>query len=175
VYKEFKIVNGVRFPSRTEEINLATGDVLSGMELESITANTLSDPAIFAAPEVHPTGITAVVLDMLHAADHAGTEEMMTLYSSFRMTPEGKQADVVYDMNWLGFELLKVDNYDHALAVFQQVIAENPKSPNAYSSLAEAYLQQGDKAKAAAAYEKAIELGSTSEDVKRKLERLRSE
>ncbi|HEX3569311.1 MAG TPA: tetratricopeptide repeat protein [Acidobacteriaceae bacterium] len=175
IYKEFKTVNGVRFPSRTEEINPATGDVLNGMELESITANTLSDPAIFSAPPVHPTGITAVVLDMLHTADTASADDMMKLYSSFRATPEGKQADVVYDMNWLGFELLKVDKYDHARAVFRQIIAQNPTSADAYSSLGEAYLQQGDIANAIAAYQKALDLGSKSEDVKRKLARLRSQ
>jgi hypothetical protein len=175
IYKAFKVVDGVRFPSRTEEINPATGDVLNGMELESITANTLSDPAIFSAPAVHPTGITAVVLDMLHTADNASADEMMKLYSTFRATPEGKQADVVYDMNWLGFELLKVDKYDHARAVFRQVIAENPASADAYSSLGEAYLQQGDKTNAIAAYQKALDFGSKSEDVKRKLARLRSQ
>jgi hypothetical protein len=175
IYKEFKTVNGVRFPSRTEEINPATGDVLNGMELESITANTLSDPAIFSPPAVHPTSITAVVLDMLHTADNASPDEMMKLYSTFRATPEGKQADVVYDMNWLGFELLKVDKYDHARAVFRQVIAENPASADAYSSLGEAYLQQGDKTNAIAAYQKALDLGSKSEDIRRKLARLRSQ
>jgi len=175
IYKAFKTVNGVRFPSRTEEINLATGDVLDGMELQSISANTLSDPAIFSPPAVHPTGITAVVLDMLHAADRASAADMMKLYSAFRTTPEGKQADVVYDMNWLGFELLKVDKYDHARAVFNQIIAEKPTSPDAYSSLGEAYLQQGDKANAIAAYQKAVDLGAKSEDVLRKLTRLRSQ
>ena len=175
IYKAFQTVNGVRFPSRTEEINLATGDVLDGMELESISANTLRDPAIFSAPEVHPVGITAVVLEMLHAADHTNADQMMKLYTSFRATPEGTQADVVYDMNWLGFELLKVDKYDHARAVFNQVIAENPKSPDAYTSLGEAYLQQGDTAHAIAAYQKAVDLGSKSDDVKRKLERLHSQ
>ena len=175
VFKEFKTVNGVRFPSRTEEINPATGDVLSGMELESITANTLHDPAIFSAPKVRPTGITAVVLEMLHAADQASADGMMKRYATFRATPEGRQAEVVYDMNWLGFELLKVDKYDHARAVFQQVIAENPASPDAYTSLGEAYLQQGDKASAIAAYQKAVDLGSKNEDVRRKLERLHSQ
>jgi tetratricopeptide (TPR) repeat protein len=175
IYKEFKTVNGVRLPSRTEEINPATGDVLNGMELESITANTLSDPAIFSPPAVHPTGITAVVLDMLHTADNASADEMMKLYSTFRATPQGKQADVVYDMNWLGFELLKVDKYDHARAVFRQVIAENPRSADAYSSLGEAFLQQGDIANAIAAYQKALDLGSKSEDIRRKLARLRSQ
>lgn len=175
VFREFKTVNGVRFPSRTEEINLATGDVLSGFALDSISANTLREPAIFAAPVVHPAGITIVVLDMLHAADRVSPEEMMKLYSTFRATAEGRQADVVYDMNWLGFELLKVDKYGHAGAVFQQIIAENPNSSDAYAALGEMYLQQGEIAHAIGAYQKAVDFGSASDDVKRKLQRLRGQ
>ena len=175
IYKAFKMVNGVRFPSRSEEIDLATGDVLDGMELETISANTLSDPAIFAAPDVHPTGITAVVLNMLQTANQQPPQKMMKLYSDFRATLDGKQADVVYDMNWLGFELLKVDKYDHALAVFHQVISENPSSAEAHESLGEAYLQQGDKPNAITAFQKAIDLGLKSDDVQKKLARLRSQ
>ena len=78
-------------------------------------------------------------------------------------------------MNWLGFELLKVDKYDHALAVFHQVIAENPTSSEAEESLAEAYLQQGDKANAIAAFQKAFDLGLKNEDARKKLARLRSQ
>jgi hypothetical protein len=32
-----------------------------------------------------------------------------------RATDEGRQTDVTYDMSWLGYELPKVDKYDHAL------------------------------------------------------------
>lgn len=174
IYRQFKTVNGVRFPSRTEEINPATGEVLEGMELQSIIANTLSDPAIFSPPAVNPVGSTAVVLQMLHAADQAGPDQMMQRYTEFRATPEGKGADVVYDMNWLGFELLKVDKYDHALAVFRQMIRENPALPDAYEALGEACLQQGDTPGAIAAFQRALDLGSKSDEVRARLARLRS-
>jgi cytochrome c-type biogenesis protein CcmH/NrfG len=70
---------------------------------------------------------------------------------------------------------LKVDKYDHALAVFRQVIAENPQSASAYQSLGEAYLQQGDKQRAIDAFQTALDLGLKSEDTQRKLARLRSQ
>ena len=165
-------MNRVRFPSRTEEIDLATGELLSGLEASSITVNTLNDQAIFVAPEVHQAGITAVVLTMLHLAELANAETMMEVYSTFRSGAEGRQADTTYDMNWLGFELLKVDKYEHARAVFKQVIAENPQSPDAYASLGEAYLQEGDRENAAAAFANAINLGSTDAGLKRKLQDL---
>ena len=40
VYKQFKVVDGVRLPSRSEEVNLKTGEVVGGGEWTSITANT---------------------------------------------------------------------------------------------------------------------------------------
>jgi len=58
VHKEFKNVNGVRLPSRSEEINLVTGEVIDGGEWTSIAGNTLGDTKIFLPPQVHPTGIT---------------------------------------------------------------------------------------------------------------------
>jgi tetratricopeptide (TPR) repeat protein len=173
VYKEFKVVEGVRLPSRSEEVNLRTGEVLGGGEWTSITANTLHDPKIFEPPSVHPTGITAIVLEMLQSAADATPAEMISAYSKFRATDEGRRADVTYDMNWLGYELLKVDKYDHALAVFHQIIAENPSSAEAYANLGEAYLQQHEKTKAISAFQRAVDLGLTGDDVTSKLAALR--
>jgi tetratricopeptide (TPR) repeat protein len=159
IYTKSLEVNGVRLLSREEEVNFATGDVIDGAEWTSIEANTLDDPAIFRAPEVHPTGITAVVLKMLQQAGHDTPETMMATYASFRKSAEGKDADVVYDMNWLGYELLKVDQYSNALPVFLQIVQEQPRSADAYENLGDAYLQKKDKKRAVAAFEEA-EAGS---------------
>lgn len=169
IHREFKTVNGVRLPSRSEEVNLTTGEVLGGGEWTSMEANTLDNPKIFAPPTVHPTGITAVVLQMLKAADTTSPQQTMSLYTAYRGTSAGKADDVTYDMNWLGYELLKVDKYDYAFPIFNQIIVENPTSPEAYENLAEAYLQQHDNPNAIAAFQKSIDLGSKSEDARRKL------
>jgi hypothetical protein len=173
VHKAFTWVDGVRLPSRSEEVNLATGEILGGGEYTSIEANTLASPGIFAAPAVNPAGITGVVLKMLQRADTDTAPQMMMVYSDFRATAEGRTADVAYDMNWLGFELLKVDKYQHAFAVLRQLTLENPASATAFASLGEAYLQRGDQPDAIAAFERAIDLGSTSQEVNDKLARLR--
>ncbi|HVN94176.1 MAG TPA: tetratricopeptide repeat protein [Terracidiphilus sp.] len=172
VMRETTLVNGVRIPSRVEEINLQTGDVLGGAEWTSIVANSVTDAKIFEAPEVHPQGITAVVLKMLSASQHdASTAQMMEIYKEYRRTA-GKNEDVSYDMNWLAYELLKVDKYGQAETVFRQIIAENPNSARAYENLAELYLQKNDSAQAKEALQHAIALGSTDPDSKKKLERL---
>ena len=52
---------------------------------------------------------------------------------------------------------------------FNQIISENPTSPEAYENLGEAYLQQHDNPNALAAFQRSIDLGSKSEDARRKL------
>jgi hypothetical protein len=169
VHKEFKSINGVRLPSRSEEINLATGEVIDGGEWTSIEANTLEDAKIFVPPAVHPTGATAVVLQMLKSSEDSTSQQVMSEYFSFRKTDEGRHVDVIYDMNWLSYELLKVDKYDHALAVFHQIVIENPRSAEAYNNLGEAYLQEDDKKNAISAFQHAVDLGLKDDDVRRKL------
>jgi tetratricopeptide (TPR) repeat protein len=172
VSKEFKTVNGVKLISREEEVNAKTGDVIDGAEWTSIEANTINDRKIFEAPEVHPTGITAVVLQMLAQAQDTTPAQMMEIYTTFRASSEGRNADVIYDMNWLGFELLKVDKYDYALPVLSRMTKENPQSGSAYASLGEAYLQMRDEAKAREALQQAVNLGFKDEDVLKKLSRV---
>ena len=174
VSKEFKTVNGVKLISREEEVNAKTGDVIDGTEWTSIEANTIDDRKIFEAPEVHPAGITAVVLQMLARAQDSTPAQMMEIYTKFRSSDEGRAADVVYDMNWLGFELLKVDRYDYALPVLSQMTKENPQSGSAYASLGEAYLQMKDESKALEAFQQAVNLGLKDEDVLKKLGRLQN-
>jgi tetratricopeptide (TPR) repeat protein len=172
----YKTVKGVKLISREDEVNPKTGDVIAGGEWTSIEANTVDDRKVFEAPTVHPVGITAVVLEMLARAQDQTVptpKRMMEIYTRFRNSDEGRSADVTYDMNWLGFELLKVDKYDYALPVLKQMIDENPTSGTAFASLGEAYLQMKDDTKATEAFQRAVDLGLKDEDVDRKLTRLR--
>lgn len=173
IYTKSLDVNGVRLLSREEEVNAATGEVIDGADWTTIEANTLNDPRIFEAPEVHPTGITKVVLSMLKQAGHDSPKAMMGTYEHFRRSDDGKRADVRYDMNWLGYELLKVDAYSYALPVFLQIVKEQPQSADAYENLGEAYLQKKDDAKAVWAFQKSLDLGNKDESLLRKIARLK--
>ena len=148
--------------------------MIDGAEWTSIEANTIDDRKIFEAPVVHPAGITAVVLQMLARAQDSTPAQMTEIYTRYRASAEGRNVDVVYDMNWLGFELLKVDRYDYALPVLSQMIKENPQSGSAYASLGEAYLQMKDEPKALEAFQQAVNLGLKDEDVLKKLSRLQN-
>ena len=64
-------------------------------------------------------------------------------------------------LNTLGYQLLNEKKNADAVGVFEEVVARNSQSANAYDSLADGYMAAGDKAKAKAASEKALQLAES--------------
>jgi len=60
------------------------------------------------------------------------------------------------DLNNYGYQLLQNKKIDKAIIIFSKNVKQNPKSWNAYDSLAEAYLEKGDKKNAKKNYKLAI-------------------
>ena len=74
-----------------------------------------------------------------------------------------KESKDTYDfseklMNRVGYDLLNNNNVTEAIAIFQWNIEQNPGSANAFDSLGEAYLKDGQNNKALINYQKALEL-----------------
>jgi CubicO group peptidase (beta-lactamase class C family) len=61
-------------------------------------------------------------------------------------------------LNWLGYDLLGAGKVKEALEIFKLNVEAYPQSANAYDSLAEAYMRNGDKESAVKNYEKSLEL-----------------
>ena len=62
------------------------------------------------------------------------------------------------ELNSLGYRLVRRKKFAEAIRIFQLNIEAYPQSSNAYDSLAEGYMDEGDKALAIANYQKAIQL-----------------
>jgi tetratricopeptide (TPR) repeat protein len=75
-------------------------------------------------------------------------------------------------LNALGYELLGNDQIEEAIVVFKYAVSEYPESANAYDSLAEAYMKNGDNELALENYQKSLELNPDNENAKRMLEQL---
>ncbi|MDQ5928620.1 MAG: hypothetical protein QG594_394, partial [Bacteroidota bacterium] len=71
------------------------------------------------------------------------------------------------DMNRVGYLLLTAGKKKEAIEIFKINVAAYPKSGNAYDSLGEAYLADGDKKLAIENYSKSIELDPTNENGKK--------
>ncbi len=76
------------------------------------------------------------------------------------------------EVNAWGYELLGAGRIDEAIPVFQRNVDDFPNSWNVYDSLAEAYMEAGDDARAIAFYEKSLEINPGNTNGKRMLERL---
>jgi len=72
-----------------------------------------------------------------------------------------------HELNSLGYKLLGKKDNENAIDAFKMNIILYPESNNAYDSLAEAYLKNGDSLQAFNNYQKALELYSENERAKK--------
>ncbi|WP_055445325.1 tetratricopeptide repeat protein [Lacinutrix himadriensis] len=71
------------------------------------------------------------------------------------------------EFNTLGYALLRDEEYQNAIDVFQMNVALNPESDNAYDSLADAYLRSGDSLQAFNNYKKALTFNNRNKTANR--------
>lgn len=76
-------------------------------------------------------------------------------------------------MNMIGYELLRNKRYADAIAVFKQNTVDYPASANVWDSLAEGYMENGDKAQAIANYEKTLRMKPDNPNAVEMLKKLR--
>lgn len=76
------------------------------------------------------------------------------------------------EMNSVGYELLKSGKKKEAIEIFKIITEVLPKSGNAFDSLGEAYLADGNKKLAIANYSKSVALDPTNEDGKKILQEI---
>jgi CubicO group peptidase (beta-lactamase class C family) len=77
------------------------------------------------------------------------------------------------NMNTLGYVLLGMKRLDDAIAFFTQNTEDYPQSWNVWDSLAEAWMDKGDKEQAIKDYEKSLQLNPDNKNGAEKLKKLR--
>ncbi|HKW56600.1 MAG TPA: cytochrome P460 family protein [Candidatus Acidoferrum sp.] len=109
-------------------------------------------------PSVHLTMGMARLEDLISTQ---GWERTEPAYEELKK--EDPSAEILKEQpkNLLGYRLMNAGKYQDAIGVLQTVVKEFPASPNAYDSLADAYLAAGDKKQATALSEKALDLLAT--------------
>ena len=76
------------------------------------------------------------------------------------------------ELDTLGYHLLHIGQFKDAVRIFQLNVETYPQSGNAYDSLAEAYMDNGDKAQAIANYRMSLQLKPSNRNAARMLRRL---
>jgi tetratricopeptide (TPR) repeat protein len=129
-----------------------------GREEKFVKSNFVSDPSkvLGYLQENDPFNnlLNKVAADIVL---ERGIYEFRKLYLEVkRAEPKALVAQEAF-LNSLGYQLLLSDR-KKAIDIFELTVEAYPKSPNAYDSLAEAYLADGRKPQALKYYEKALEV-----------------
>ena len=77
-------------------------------------------------------------------------------------------------INQLGYVLIGMKRIDDAILIFTQNTVDHPQSWNVWDSLAEAYMDKGDKEKAIADYERSLRLNPGNTNGAEQLKKLKS-
>lgn len=76
------------------------------------------------------------------------------------------------ELNALGYQLIQAHKLTQAIRIFQLNIEAYPQSGNTWDSLAEAYMDDGDKAQAIAYYQKSLEINPRNANAVKMLHKL---
>ena len=76
------------------------------------------------------------------------------------------------ELNTLGYQLIKTSKLKEAIRIFQLNVEAYPQSSNVYDSLAEAYMDDGNKPLAIANYQKSLQLNPKNRGAVLKLQKL---
>lgn len=142
-------------------------------ELTSEDYRTGSDPAMKAILAYVPKKELAEMLMEALAADDVASA--VKLYREFKADPTNAYVNTEGSINNLGYRLLGANRVEHAIEIFKLNVESYPQSANAYDSLAEAYMVNGNKELAIRNYEKSLELNPANANAVVMLKKLRSE
>jgi len=76
------------------------------------------------------------------------------------------------ELNALGYQLVQANKLKQAIRIFQLNIEAYPSSGNTYDSLAEAYMDDGNKQQAIANYKRSLQLNPANNNAIKMLQKL---
>lgn len=126
------------------------------VELSSAAYRSGQDPVLRTALDHRPA--PALADRMMKLFDEGDRDGAIRLHEQFKEDPLNRFAETERSVNSLGYRLLSSGRVEDSIAVFTLNVKAYPTSPNVYDSLAEAYLQSGNRPKAIENYKKVLEL-----------------
>jgi tetratricopeptide (TPR) repeat protein len=126
---------------------------------------------LYGRPYDHPKKSVAVRVGSELVA--GGITQAVKAFEDLRSHPE-LYALSEEEINMLGYEVLRERTPAEAVAIFKLNIAAFPNSSNAYDSLGDAYVKEGNISLAKENYRKAVEIDSSNTASAEKLRRLGS-
>jgi FKBP-type peptidyl-prolyl cis-trans isomerases 1 len=194
------LTNGVKFDSSRDRgeplaFKLGAGQVIKGWD-EGFAQLRMGDQAILVIPPqlgygirgagnvIPPNATLVFIVELIdikttslsdtlsQTLDAKGVEAMLAQYRELKSAGNQDMYSSESDLNGWGYRLLAKKRIREAIEVFKLNVEAYPQSANVYDSLAEAYLNNGDKKLAIENYHKALDLNPQMESAKNALREL---
>lgn len=173
------IVNTTRIAAIVQE-----GRLLDGAAIDRLRDEALHDPAIDENDWLPrpPSPELVELRTILHSIDEADSPEALAetlasfdAYEGAARLPGGAAAvegQVESAVNRAGYRQLRAEANDAAVEIFLLNTRRFPDSANAWDSLAEAYMELGDRERAIQHYRRSLELDPNNDNARERLEAL---
>ena len=102
----------------------------------------------------------------------SGMDAAVNQYQDLKATSAANYRFDERELNDLGYRLIRKNKFKEAIRIFQLNVEAYPNSANTYDSLAEGYMDDGEKALAVANYEKSLQLNPKSRNAVLMLQKL---
>lgn len=113
------------------------------------------------------------IADTLSATIAAnGSDEAAKQYHHLKTTEFATYNFDESELNNLGYQLLRAKKLQDAIRMFQLNVQAYPQSSNVYDSLAESYMNYGDKSQAIANYQKSLQLNPKNGNAVKMIQKL---
>jgi Tfp pilus assembly protein PilF len=102
----------------------------------------------------------------------SGIDQAVKQYHELKATAPSAYDFDENEVNSLGYQLLQAHKLNQAIRIFQLNIETYPQSGNTYDSLAEAYMDDGDKTLAIANYRRSLQVNPRNANAVKMLQKL---
>jgi tetratricopeptide (TPR) repeat protein len=102
----------------------------------------------------------------------SGIEEAAKQYHELKASAPSTYDFDENEVNSLGYQLLQAHKFKQAIRIFQLNVETYPQSANTWDSLAEGYMDDGEKAQAIANYQRSLEINPRNANAVKMLQKL---
>jgi Predicted membrane protein (DUF2306) len=101
-----------------------------------------------------------------------GIDQAAKQYHELKAAAPSKYDFDENEVNSFGYQLLRAEKFKQAIRIFQLNVEAYPQSGNTYDSLAEAYMDDGDKSQAIANYQRSLQINPRNGNAVKMLQKL---
>jgi Tetratricopeptide repeat len=166
---DYRPVNGVLFPFRFVEVEIASGKELNRLTVQSMAVNEKLDPAFFGPPQFLRTPLQRF-LEQLYLEREDPVSVLYT-YAEFRAA--NPQVETRQGIEFIGYQMAKMGDYRGAIKLLRANAADYPQSPSAQYGIGRACKAAGDLKSARAAFQQALQIDPTFRKARGGLDALR--